>query len=99
MTDARTGEERLTPQFLADLAGDEPPAGLARLDSAGLASLPSAEQLTVAALAQAESAPEQAARWLALAEALRACAGGHPGLQAQIAYAQARLRLQAAGLD
>ena len=98
MSNAPSPDTRLSPDLLARLDIDDTPAGLAELDSAGLDSVAAAEQLTAAALERAESSPESAARWLALAETLALRLGGQPALQAQIAYAQARLRLRAGDL-
>lgn len=95
MSNGPLGDAPLTPHLLERLDNDDTAAGLAELERAGLDSIAAAEQLTAAALERAESAPESAAHWLALAEVLRARLGGQPALQAQIAYAQARLRLRA----
>jgi len=81
MSNTPMREAHLTPHLLQRLDTD-PSTGLAEVDKAGLAPLPCAEELTTAALEQAESAPETAARWLALAETLRAGVGGQPALQA-----------------
>jgi len=89
----------LSPDLLARLDTDDTAAGLVELERDGLDSMAAAEQLTGAALAQAESAPKSATRWLALAEILAVRLGDMPALQAQIAYAQARLRLRAGELS
>lgn len=88
----------LTPQLLARLDTDNPERAWAELAEHERLSLASAEGLTRAALEKAEAAPESAARWLALAHRLQAALNGPPELEAQIAYAQARLHLRAGEL-
>lgn len=92
-------EKDFSPHLLTQLADKTPTDGLAHLHEAGLDSSASVEALTAAALAQAESAPEQAAAWLALAEHLRRHLGADRGMEAQIVYAQARLALRGGDLD
>ncbi|RLT40152.1 MAG: hypothetical protein DWI57_08935, partial [Chloroflexi bacterium] len=98
MSNAPARDTPLSPDLLARLDTGDTAVGLAELERAGLASAATAEQLTGLALAQAESNPASAAHWLALAEILALRLGGQPALQAQIAYAQARLRLSAGDL-
>lgn len=98
MSNAPARDMPLSPDLLARLDTDDTAAGLAELEGAGLDTVGAAEQLTGAALTQAESSPASAAHWLALAEFLAVRLGEQPGLQAQIAYAQARLRLRAGDL-
>jgi tetratricopeptide (TPR) repeat protein len=98
MSNGALAENALTPTLLARLDTPDSAAGLAEVDRRGLASLSTAEQLTNAALERAEYAPESAAHWLTLAQALHTRLDGKPALQAQITYAQARLSLRSGDL-
>lgn len=91
-------EPVLSPPLLARLDTDDPQRAWALLTEERLLSLAAAGELTDAALLKAEAAPESAARWLALAHRLQTALDGPPELEAQIAYAQARLRLRAGDL-
>lgn len=99
MTSPAQAQSRLSPDLLDTLAGTDAPSGLAHLQAAGLDTAAGADALTGAALAQAEAAPARATRWLALAAHLAAQLDDHRSLQAQIAYAQARISLREGDLE
>ncbi|RME58740.1 MAG: hypothetical protein D6790_11515, partial [Caldilineae bacterium] len=81
--------------LLEQLAATNIDQALSLLEDAGLLQAETATALTRTALERAEAAPQAAVHWLAVAKAVNARTEQSRLVEAQIAYAQARLHLLA----
>jgi len=81
---------------LNKLANQEIMEAVAAIDALRISTLDAVDQLATAALHNAEPEPQMAHQWLAIARALNPADAEEQ--QAQIAYAQARLDMQAGDL-
>lgn len=90
--------EALTSELLIQLGAMSQEDAAQRLSEAGLWNENGAVGLAQAALEQGEAAPEIAGRWLALAASIGEAIPLGPVVTGQVAYAEARQRVQAGDL-